>query len=140
MFSIQASRGPSPIKVNDGARTTRFSSSNVYTRYHDDKNRLSEEADFLFSFSTLEDHESLRVEEDGPWYIQMLCKAIREEDSKEISAILRYAHLLVSQLVGTSFKYSGYLNVENEIVEVKMVPTYEDRLTNLFYIAEPQQV
>ncbi len=56
--------------MNDDARTTRSSSSNVYTCYYDDKNRLSEElvkSDFLFSYSTLEDHESLRDEEDGSW-------------------------------------------------------------------------
>ena len=43
-------------------------------------------------------------------------------------------------MVAKTFKYPGHLNVENEIVEVKMTPTYEDRLTKLFYIAEPEQV
>jgi len=70
----------------------------------------------------------------------MLCKAIREEESKEISAILRYAHLLVSQLVGTTPKDPEHPGKRNEAVKVKMVPTYEDRLTKLFYIAEPEQV
>jgi hypothetical protein len=109
-------------------------------RYYDDKNRLSEEVDFLFSYSTLEDYVSYRDTYDGSWYIQMLCKAIREEESKEISAILRYAHLLVSQLVGTAPKDPEHPGKRNKTVKVKMVPTYEDRLTKLFYIAEPQQV
>jgi hypothetical protein len=61
VFFIQACRGSTRITVNDDARTTRASSSNVYTRYYDDKNRLPREvvkSDFLFSYSTLEDHLS----------------------------------------------------------------------------------
>jgi hypothetical protein len=141
VFFIQACRGNTKMTADDGnTATTRSSNSSVFSRFYDDKNRLPKEADFLYSYSTLEDHASYRDEEDGSWYIQMLCKAIREEESKEISAILRYAHLLISQMVATTFKYPGHLNVENEIVEVKMTPTYEDRLTKLFYLAEPQQV
>ena len=32
------------------------------------------------------------------------------------------------------------LNTNDETVMVKMTPTYEDRLTKLFYIAKPQNV
>ena len=141
VFFIQACRGNTKMTADDGTATATSSSSNsVFSRFYDDKNRLPKEADFLYSYSTLEDHASYRDEEDGSWYIQMLCKAIREEESKEISAILRYAHLLISQMAAATFKYPGHLNVENEIVEVKMTPAYEDRLTKLFYMAEPEQV
>jgi hypothetical protein len=138
VFFIQACRGNTKMTADDGTGP----SSSVFSRFYDDKNRLPKEADFLYSFSTLENHASYRDDdEDGSWYIQMLCKAIREEESKEISAILRYTHLLISQMVATAYKYPKNLNVNNnEIVEVKMTPTYEDRLTKLFYIAEPQQV
>jgi hypothetical protein len=57
-----------------------------------------------------------------------------EEESKDIFAILTYTHLLVSKMVAT------YLNTNDETVMVKMTPTYEDRLTKLFYIAKPQNV
>jgi hypothetical protein len=98
------------------------SSSNVFSRCYDEKNPKSEEADFIFSYSTLEDYVSYSDEKDGS--LVNRCA--------NVSAILRYAHLLVYQIFGTSFKYSGHLNVEKEIVEVKMVPTYKDRLKNLF--------
>ena len=137
VFFIQACRGSTRMTVNDDATS---SSSSVYSRYFDHENRLPKEADFLFSYSTLEDYVSYRDPDEGSWYIQMLCKAIREEESKEISAILRYAHLLVSQLVGTTPKDPEHPGKRNKTVKVKMVPTYEDRLTKLFYIAEPQQV
>jgi hypothetical protein len=61
----------------------------------------------------------------------MLCKAIREEKSKEISAILTYTHSLISQMVGTN---------RNKDNKVNMTPADENRLAKLFYIAEPQQV
>jgi caspase 6 len=136
VFFIQACRGSARMTVNhDAPSITNSLSSNVYSRYFDHDKRLPREADFLFSYSTLEDHVSYRDVEDGSWYIQMLCKAIREEESKEISAILRYAHLLISKMVG------GYLtNTDDKMVEVKMTPTYEDRLTKLFYVAEPPNV
>jgi hypothetical protein len=132
VFFIQACRGINKMTVNDDATATQ--SSNFYTSYYDDKNRLPKEVDFLFAYSTLEDYVSLRDPYDGSWYIQILCKAIQEEESKEISAILRYTHLLISKMVATN------LSTNDEIVEVKMTPTYEDRLTKLFYIAEPPQV
>ena len=139
VFFIQACRGGNEMKVNDDA--TKSKSSSFDSRYFDPEHRLPKEVDFLFAYSTLEDYLSYRDEEDnGSWYIQMLCKAIREEESKEISAILRYAHLLVSQLVGTAPKDPEHPGKRNKTVKVKMVPTYEDRLTKLFYIAEPQQV
>jgi hypothetical protein len=134
VFFIQACRGRARMTVDDGNRTMNSSSSMFYARYHDDKNRLPKDADFLFSYSTLEDYVSYRDEDFGSWYIQMLCKAIREDESKEISAILRYTHLLISKMVATN------LSTNDEIVEVKMTPTYEDRLTKLFFIAEPPQV
>jgi hypothetical protein len=75
---------------------------------------------------------SYRDEEDGTWYIQMLCKAIREEESKEISAILRYTHALISKMVGTN---------HNKDNEVSMTLTYvESRLSKLFFISRPPQV
>ena len=72
--------------------------------------------------------------------MKMLCKAIRVEESKEISHVLKYARLLISQMVGTAPKYLEHLGKRNETVKVKMTPTFEDRLTKVFYIAEPQQV
>jgi hypothetical protein len=131
VFFIQACRGSTRMTVNDDATP---SSSSVYSRYFDHENRLPKEADFLFSYSTLEDYVSWRDPDDGSWYIQMLCKAIREEESKEISHVLKYAHLLISQMVATC------LNTNDETVMVKMTPTYEDRLTKLFYIAKQQNV
>ena len=122
------------MKVNDDATKSNRSNNIVYSRYHDDKNRLPKEVDFLFAYSTLEDYLSYRDEEDGTWYIQMLCKAIREEESKEISAILRYTHALIAEMVAT------YRDDNGKVVEVKMVAMYEDRLTKLFYIAKPQNV
>ena len=122
------------MKVNDDATKLKSSSNIVHSRYHDDKNRLPKEVDFLFAYSTLEDYVSLRDPDDGSWYIQMLCKAIREEESKEISAILRYTHALIAEMVAT------YRDDKGKVVEVKMVATYEDRLTKLFYISKPPQV
>ena len=123
------------MKVNDDATKSKSSSNNiVYSRYHDDKNRLPKEVDFLFAYSTLEDYLSYRDEEDGTWYIQMLCKAIREEESKEISAILRYTHYLISKMVGKHRCPNG------DDVEFKMTPTYENRLLKLFYMSKPPQV
>jgi hypothetical protein len=141
IFFIQACSGSNELTADNPSGTTRSSSNIVHSRYYDHEHRLPKETDFLFAYSTLEDYLSYRdVEDEGSWYIQMFCKAIREEESKEISAILRYAHLLVSQLVGTAPKDPEHPGKRNETVKVKMVPTYEDRLTKLFYIAEPQQV
>ena len=123
IFFIQACRGSTEMSVdNDAKRSSSFPSS-----FFDHVNRLPKEVDFLFSYSTLEDHVLYRDEDNGTWYIQMLCKAIREEESKEISAILTYTHYLISQMVGTNRQ--------------KMTPTYENRLTKLhFYISKPPQV
>jgi hypothetical protein len=104
-----------------------ISNSNVNSRYFDHEHRLPKETDFLFSYSTL------RIDPDnGSWYIQMLCKAIREEESKEILHILKYTHLLVSQMVNT------YDYKDDETATPRMMPMmYEDRLTKFFYIAKP---
>jgi hypothetical protein len=134
MFFIQACRGGNEMKVNDDATKSKSSSNIVHSRYYDHENRLPKETDFLFAYSTLEDYLSYRDEEDGTWYIQMLCKAIQEEESKEISATLTYTHALIAKMV------APYRDENYEIVEVKMTPTYESRLTKLFYIAEPPQV
>ncbi len=120
------------MKVNDDAPRKKSSSNIVHSRYYDEKNRLPKEVDFLFAYSTLEGYESYRDEDNGTWYIQMLCKAIREEESKDIFAILTYTHSLISQMVGK------FRDKNDEIVEVKMASTFESRLTKLFYIAEPQ--
>jgi hypothetical protein len=128
IFFIQACRGSTEMTLKKDCK------EKLYSRYFDQENRLSEEADFLLSYSTLEGYVSWRDTYDGSWYIQMLCKAIEEEESKEITHILKYAHLLISQLVGK------YLSTDDKMVEVKMTPTYEDRLTKLFYIAEPKNV
>ena len=121
------------MKVNDDA--TKSKSSSFDSRYFDPEHRLPKETDFLFAYSTLEDYLSYRDEEDnGSWYIQMLCKAIREEESKEISAILTYTHALISKMVGKHRYPNG------DAVELKMTPTYENRLTKLFYISKPPQV
>ncbi len=122
------------MKVNDDGPKSKSSSNIVHSRYYDDKNRLPQEVDFLFAYSTLEGYLSYRDVEDGTWYIQMLCKAIEEEESKEISAILRYTHALISKMV------ARYRDDKGKDVEVKMVSTYEDRLTKLFYISKPPQV
>ena len=122
------------MTVDDGARTTQSSSNIVHSRYYDHEHRLPKETDFLFSYSTLENHVSYRDDEDGTWYIQMLCKAIREEESKEISAILRYTHYLISKMVGKHRSPNG------DAVEFKMTPTYENRLLKLFYMSKPPQV
>ena len=127
VFFIQACRGNNKMKVNDDGPISKSSSNIVHSRYYDHENRLPKETDFLFAYSTLEDYLSYRDPDDGSWYIQMLCKAIREEESKEISHILKYAHQLISQMVAKC-----------DTIEVKMTPTYEDRLTKLFYIAEPK--
>jgi hypothetical protein len=134
IFFIQACRGINRMTVNDDGPQNNSLSSSVYSRYHDHENYLPKEVDFLFSYSTLEDYVSLRDPDDGSWYIQMLCKAIREEESKEISAILRYTQFLISKMAATN------RNTNDEIVKVKMTATYEDRLTKLFYISKPQNV
>jgi hypothetical protein len=128
VFFIQVCRRSTEMTVDNDA--TKYSSS-IHSRFYDDTNRLPKDADFLFSHSTLEDYVSYRDEDDGSLYIQMLCKAIREEKSKEISAILTYTHSLISQMVGTNRSKDNKVN---------MTPTNENRLAKLFYIAEPQQV
>jgi caspase 7 len=134
VFFVQACRGGNKMSADDDGPISKSSSSIVHSRYHDDKNRLPNETDFLFSYSTVEDYLSYRDLDDGSWYIQMLCKAIQEEESKEISAILTYTHALIAKMVATC------LNTSDEIVEVNMTPTYESRLTKLFYIAKPKNV
>jgi len=133
IFFIQACRGNNKMTA-DGKKRPSSSNSIVHERYFDDKNRLPKEADFLVSYSTLEGNESYRDEDDGTWYIQMLCKAVREEESKEISAILTYTHYLVANMVGKHRFPNG------ETVELKMMPMYENRLLKLFYIAKPKNV
>jgi hypothetical protein len=115
VFFIQACRS-----------NTEISNNNVNSRSFDHDKRLPSEVGFLFSYSTLN-----MDPDNGSWYIQMLCKAIREEESKEILHILKYTHLLVSQMIKT------YYFIEDETVTLGMMPTYEDLLTKFFYIAKP---
>ena len=116
VFFIQACRS-----------NTEISNNNVNSRSFDHDKRLPSEVGFLFSYSTLN-----MDPDNGSWYIQMLCKAIREEESKEILHILKYTHLLVSQMVNT------YDYKDDETATPRMTPMmYEDRLTKFFYIAKP---
>ena len=128
VFFIQACRRSNEMSADNP------SSNIVYSRYYDHEHRLPKETDFLFSYSTLENHVSYSDEENGTWYIQMLCKAIQEEESKDIFAILTYTQSLISELFASFRKTDGTISV------VKMTPTYESRLTKLFYIAKPKNV
>jgi hypothetical protein len=116
VFFIQACRS-----------NTEISNNNVNSRSSDHEKRLPSEVGFFFSYSTLN-----MDPDNGSWYIQMLCKAIREEESKEILYILKYTHLLVLQMVNTHY-YK-----DDETVKLRMMPTYEDLLTKFFYIAKQQ--
>lgn len=94
-------------------------------KYDDSERKLPCVADFLFSYSTISDHVSLRDSEVGSWYIQMLCKTIREKiDSKDISHIFTFVNREVSKMTA-----------KFENIKVKMMPTFENQLTKLFYKA-----
>ena len=125
LFFIQACRGSKKMKSSEADIET-DDAENILSKYYDDERRPPREADFLFSYSTVEDFLSLRDPDDGSWFIQILCKAINEGDNKDIYHILTFVHGEVSKMVGL---------IKN--IRVKMMPTFESRLTKLFYIREP---
>ena len=99
----------------------------IRMKYDDVDMKLPSVSDFLFSYSTLEDYVSLRDTEDGTWYIQMLCKNIRDGVNLDISLILTFTNGDIAKM--------AYEDDSGE--KIKMMPTYENRLTKIFYIKEP---
>jgi hypothetical protein len=85
--------------------------------------KVAIEADFLYSYSTLDGTYSLRDEQTGSLYIQTLCDLIEREPHEELSLLL--------------------VDVSNVISKFKtqtppLIPTYDSRLRKRFYLARQQ--
>lgn len=81
------------------------------------------EADFLYSYSTIDGKYSLRDETKGALYIQTLCDLIEHEPHEEISLLLVDVNNAISKLKPTT----------------TLTPTYENRLRKRFYLKKQNQ-
>ena len=90
---------------------------------------LQIERDMLFAFSTIDGHMSARDPESGSWYTQTLIDVIEESDNKDINTILTKVNGKIWEKVG---EYKGK--------NIKMMPTFNNCLTKLFYFIEPDDI
>ena len=84
------------------------------------------EADFLYSYSTIDGKYSLRDETKGALYIQTLCDLIEHEPHEEISLLLVDVNNAISKLKPTT-------------TTTTLTPTYENRLRKRFYLTKQTQ-
>lgn len=86
------------------------------------------EADFLLAFSTTPGYYSWRNSEDGSWFIQSLCKVLRQHAPQGIE--LMQMMVLVNRLVATSYESC----TDAEWTDgMKQMPSIDCRLTKLLY-------
>ena len=116
LFFIQACRGSNFISAIEKMDDDQVS-------FEEDASRVPIEADFLYSYSTIEDFYSFRDEESGSWYIQTLCDIIDGGKAKELSKVLTIVNNRISKKETSDRK--------------KMMSTFENRLTKLFYSSQP---
>lgn len=100
---------------------------------HTDRNKASaatlktfqnEEADFLFSYSTVEGYKAIRHEEKGSWYIQGLCDLIAKTPNLDISQI------------SVDLNSKVYENAKKFEMNDVTIPTHENRLTKRLHLAQ----
>ena len=84
--------------------------------------KVAIEADFLYSYSTIDGKYSLRDEQTGSLYIQTLCDLIEREPHEELSLLLVDVNNAISK-----FK-----------TQMPLIPTYDSRLRKRFYLARQQ--
>ena len=127
LFFFQACRGNSKMETLDvegreeDEQTTEMDADD---EINSNGPRVCTEADYLYSFSTIDGYSSMRDTCQGAWFIQALCDVLEKGYVQEISQILVFVNNIVSQK-------------ETETTRKKVMPTFENRLTKLFYIRQP---
>ncbi|XP_016321787.1 caspase-8-like isoform X3 [Sinocyclocheilus anshuiensis] len=130
VFFIQACRGcgmQSKVLVTDGAGASRIQKSGkVYS--------IAKDSDFLIALSTVEGYVSLRDEYSGSWFIQSLCKHLKE-GSKRDQDILR----ILTNVNNDVSREEGIIEDENnDIVDAKMTPQPQFTLRKLLIFKAPK--
>lgn len=109
LFFIQACRMHGNASASSAAAPTIFQ---------------NEEADFLFSYSTIEGYEAIRHIEKGSWYIQGLCDLIAQTPNLDISQI------------SVDLNSKVYENAKKFEMNSATIPTHENRLTKRLYLSQ----
>ena len=115
-----------------------FSHENAKTAKVCQKAPLGVQIDFLVSFATAGGYFSVRNINSGSWFIQSLCKMIKEFKSKKnILAILTKVNNEVANM--ERIKSKKIFCVKNDML-IKMMPTCIHQLTKEFYFEKPKSI
>ncbi|MEQ2263559.1 hypothetical protein XENORESO_009536 [Xenotaenia resolanae] len=85
---------------------------------------IPEEADVLVFLATVEDHQSFRHPIEGSWFVQTVCKHLKEHcpRGEDIHSILVRVNYQVGQK-------EGFIRLDEKFVEVKQAPEVRSTLT-----------
>uniref|UniRef100_A0A8C1VPN5 Caspase-8 n=1 Tax=Cyprinus carpio TaxID=7962 RepID=A0A8C1VPN5_CYPCA len=131
VFFIQACRGckmQSKVLVTDGAGPSRNQKSGkLYS--------IAKDSDFLIALSTVEGYFSIRDPLSGSWFIQSLCKHLKEgsEQGQDILRILTHVNNDVSLKEGKIRQ-----NKNKDRVDAKMTPQPQFTLRKLLIFKAPK--
>ena len=83
---------------------------------------LPRDSDFFYGYSTTPDTVSLRVPEDGSWYIQELCQVLGKHHSKEdlVTMVTRVHHVVATK---DGYMYGKYRQ-QPQLVSTLRGPVY----------------
>jgi len=124
LFFIQACRGNQTMANMDNIQT-----DSAIDYYETDATRVPVEADFLYSYSSVEGYYSYRIPESGSLYIQALCDVISNGKNEEIFHILTQVNNLIS-------KKEIKIKKNNTIIINSTMPEFVVRLTKKFYFLQ----
>ncbi|XP_051750962.1 caspase-22 isoform X2 [Ctenopharyngodon idella] len=130
VFFIQACRGPemqSTVLTADGPGASRMQDSGSVSY------SIAKDSDFLIAMSTVEGYMSIRNKNSGSWFIQSLCKHLREGSKRgqDILGILTKVNNEVSQKEGTVI-------INNDEIDAKMTPQPLFTLRKLLVFRAPK--
>ncbi|XP_073697142.1 caspase-22 isoform X2 [Garra rufa] len=132
VFIIQACRGSemqSKVVATDGAGPSRNQTSGKLSY------SIAKDSDFLIALSTVEGYVSLRDPSSGSWFIQSLCKHLKEgsEQRQDILGILTNVNDDVSR------REDFIINEKNDKVDAKMTPQPKFTLRKLLIFKAPKK-
>ncbi|XP_077058299.1 caspase-8-like [Siphateles boraxobius] len=129
VFFIQACRGhemQSEVLVEDGSGSSRIQKSGkIYT--------IAKDSDFLIAMSTVEGYVAIRSEYSGSWFIQSLCKHLKDGSKRDqdILSILTKVNDEVS-------KKEGIIIKDKKKIDAKMTPQPLFTLRKLLVFRAPK--
>lgn len=97
------------------------------------KRTIPNKADILLMYSSFQGYASIREESHGSWFIQALCKELRESWSK---------HDLLSILTAINYRIAHIYECPNDknTKVFKQIPCITSMLTRKYYFKPPENI